>query len=419
MPAVQQFGIFAGLGTMISFVIGITLVPIGLTYLPTPKTKQAARQHRALRRVLEWSADLSSHHPWRILGVTAVLTVASLAGIPLISNNTDLVRFLKTDAPLYRDTMFIDEHLTGANTLEYVVARRDGEPLTSLEDVRRMAAFEQAILAQPHITGVGSILPVLRQLQRAQTGSEAASLPDNERDTAYAFDLLEAAPEQDLLLKLVASDFTQARFNVRLRAVGTAESAPVANAIEDDGRRIFGPDYRLDGTGAFYHIVQDSNRLVRAQVSGFGSALLFVFVTTGLVFRSSSLIGIALIAYVVPLLWTAGLMGAAGIDLSTGTAMIASAVLGMVVDDTIHYLAHFVRVVRDDVGAAVRETTLEMGTALVTNNLVQVLGFWVGCFGSFKPTIYFSLLSGVTMITALVCDLFVTPACLVLFDRHR
>ena len=56
---------------------------------------------------------------------------------------------------------------------------------------------------------------------------------------------------------------------------------------------------------------------------------------------------------------------------------------------------------------------------LLINNLVLVLGFWVGCFGSFKPTIYFSLLSGLTMITALLCDLYVTPACLVLLNRRR
>ena len=53
------------------------------------------------------------------------------------------------------------------------------------------------------------------------------------------------------------------------------------------------------------------------------------------------------------------------------------------------------------------------------NNVLLVLGFWVGCFGSFKPTIYFSLFSGVTLLTALVCDLFVTPACLMTFGAPR
>ena len=110
-----------------------------------------------------------------------------------------------------------------------------------------MAAFEQAILAREHVTGVSSIVPVLRQLQRAESRGEALALPANERDAAYAFDLLEAAPEQDLIRKLIAPDFTSARFNVRIRAVGTAIAAPLADAILADGRRIFGDDYDVDG----------------------------------------------------------------------------------------------------------------------------------------------------------------------------
>jgi predicted RND superfamily exporter protein len=121
----------------------------------------------------------------------------------------------------------------------------------------------------------------------------------------------------------------------------------------------------------------------------------------------------------MPIAWTGGLMGAFGIDLSTGTAMIASAVIGLIVDDTIHYMNHYTRVRRGDPSEAIRSTSARIGRALVLNNLVLVLGFWVGCFGSFKPTIFFSLLSGVTMLSALLCDLLLTPACLALFDRRR
>jgi predicted RND superfamily exporter protein len=118
----------------------------------------------------------------------------------------------------------------------------------------------------------------------------------------------------------------------------------------------------------------------------------------------------------MPVAWTGGLMGVFGIDLSTGTAMIASAVIGLVVDDTIHYLSGYRRAFAGDPREAVRSTTSGIGSALVMNNMVLVLGFWVGCFGSFKPTIYFSLLSGVTMISALLCDLLVTPALLLLTE---
>jgi predicted RND superfamily exporter protein len=282
-----------------------------------------------------------------------------------------------------------------------------------------MAAFEQAVLLHQYVTGVGSILPVLRQLQRAEAGGETLVLPADERDTAYAFDLLEVAPETGLIRKLIAPDFTSARVNVRIRAVGTAIAAPLGEAILADAHRIFGEDYAVTVTGAFYHVAKDSNRLVRAQVLSFSLALLLVFAAIGLLFRSLRLTFIALIPNLMPIAWTGGLMGAFGIDLSTGTAMIASAVIGLIVDDTIHYMNHYTRVRRGDPSEAIRSTSARIGRALVLNNLVLVLGFWVGCFGSFKPTIFFSLLSGVTMLSALLCDLLLTPACLALFDRRR
>jgi len=419
MPAVRQFGVFAALGVMLSFGVGMTLVPVGLSFLTPPAAALRSPQHRLLRRLLAASARAASEHPWRVLAVFSALTALSLAGLPFVRNNTDLVRFLKSDAPLYRDTLFIDANLTGSITLEFVAARRDGAPLTSLAAVRSMAAFEQAVLAREHVTGVGSIVPVLRQLQRAESQGEQLVLPGNERDAAYAFDLLEAAPEQDLIRKLIAPDFTSARFNVRVRAVGTAIVAPLADAILADGRRLFGDAYVVTATGALYQVAQDSNRLVASQLSSFGLALVLVVIAIGALFRSARLTFIALIPNLMPIAWTGGLMGALGIDLSTGTAMIASAVIGVIVDDTIHYMTDYTRVYRGDPGEAIRHTTTGIGPALLLNNLVLVLGFWVGCFGSFKPTIYFSLLSGITMITAMLCDLFVTPACLMLFDRRR
>jgi predicted RND superfamily exporter protein len=418
IPAVQLFGLFAAIGVSISFAVGMTLVPVGLSFVPPPTAAKRAPQHPLVRRALAWAAETAAARPGRVLLVFGGITALALAGLPGVRNNTDLVRFLRDDAPLQRDTLFVDEHLTGANLLDFVVARRDGAPLASLDAVQRMAEFERAILAREHVVGVSSVLAVLRQIERAE-GAGELSLPADERAAAWAFDLLEAAPEQPLVRKLVAPDSTSARVSVRVRAVGTAVAAPLAEGILEEGRRIFGDGYALTATGAFYHVSRDSNRLVAEQVESFSLALGLVFLAIGALFRSARLTLIALVPNAMPVVWTGGIMGSLGIDLSTGTAMIASAVIGVVVDDTIHYLTGFSRAYRGDAREAVRLTTTGTGAALFVNNAVLVLGFWVGCFGSFKPTIYFSLLSGVTMISALVCDLFVTPACLVLLDRWR
>jgi predicted RND superfamily exporter protein len=417
MPAVRQFGAFAALGVIVSFVVGMTLVPVGLTFLTARESPFDTPQHRVMQRLLAWSAEVAVRAPWVILFSFGAVTVIAAFAVPLVRNNTDLVRFLKTSAPLYRDTMFIDEHLTGPNAVELMVERSDGMPLSSLDSVERLAEVEAAARRIPDVTTVLSMVAVLRQLQRAESGSQDLGLPGNERDMGYLFDLLETA-NAPLVRKLLSADLRTARVHIRIRAVGTAVAAPLAERLVAEARRILGPLYIVTPTGAFYYVAVDSNRLVADQVQSFALGMVTVFLAIGALFRAVKPTVISMIPNVIPILWTGAVMGVFGIDLSTGTAMIAAAVIGLVVDDTIHYLTDYYRAYRGDAVAAVHHTSTGIGSALVMNNLVLVLGFWVGCFGSFKPTIYFSLLSGMTMINAMICDLFVTPACLVLFDRR-
>ncbi|MBP2675397.1 MAG: hypothetical protein H6Q84_2237, partial [Deltaproteobacteria bacterium] len=92
-------------------------------------------------------------------------------------------------------------------------------------------------------------------------------------------------------------------------------------------------------------------------------------------------------------------------------------VLGLVVDNTIHYIARYRLEYRGDVREAIGRATAGAGRALAASSLILALGFGVGGLGSFKPTVHFSLLASGTMIGALACVLLVLPACLVLADR--
>jgi predicted RND superfamily exporter protein len=418
MPAVRTFGMFAALGVSFAFVLALAVVPLVLGRSTPPASPRDAASHRAIQRVLGRFAALAVRAPGRVVLAFTAVTVVAVAGVPLVRNNTDLVRFFKPTAPLFRDTMAIDARLTGPITLDFVVARRDGRPLTGADDVRRMGAFEAAAVRHEHVSGVTSVVPVLAQLEAAEEGG-AVRLPVDDGQTAYLFDVLAQADAPGLLRKLVAPDARAVRFDVRVHVIGTATAAPLAADLLTDAERVFGPAYHVDPAGAFYRVTRDSNALVETQTRSFGLAMALVFAAIGMLFRSVGLLFVVVVANVMPIVWTGGVMGFAGIDLSTGTAMIASSVLGLVVDDTIYYLTTFSRAGTADVPAAVRRATREAGPALVVNNVVLILGFWVGAFGSFKPTIMFSVLSGLTMATALLCDLLVTPALLVLLARMR
>ena len=419
VPAVQLFGVFSAVGVMISCLVNILVVPSVLSFLPIPETGRRLYESGLLRNLLCRVADLTVNYPRLVLISSLVLAAAALSGVWRIENNTDLVRFLKPDATLHRDTMLIDQAVGGVSRIEFMLTRKDGGALTGLEDMTRLQTLHESIDKQQNVSGSYSVLSLLRQLNRAEMKQQQLSIPDNSDGLLKLFDLLEVAPDQDFLRKIISADFTKLRLSVRTRAIGTADTAQIVSSIEQMAAGQLGGVYNLIPTGDNFQMVIDSNRLVASVISSFSLSLGTVFMAIFIMFRSFKLLSLALIPNLIPLAWTAGLMGFLDIDLSTGTAMIAAVSIGLTVDSTIHYLARFRREDRGDCKEAVLRTTMATGRALTISALVLFFGFSVGGLSSFLPTIYFSVLTGITMLGALMCDLLVLPASLVLYDAWQ
>ncbi len=418
IPAVKLFGVFAALGVMLSFAINILLVPTLLSFLPLPKIGRRYDTGQ-LSAVLQATAKLTVNHPRLVLTLALILALGGLSGLERIDNNTDLVRFVKPSEKIYQDTMFIEQAAGGVNSLEFMLMRNDGRAMTSLDDLLRLDRLQTSINKLQQVANSYSLLSILKQLNRAETNQQQLTLPDNADELLYLFDLLESSPDQRLLRKMVSSDFTRIRLNIRIKAIGSADAAELVSQIGQIAEKELGKSFELTPTGDFYQVVVDSNRLVSNVIRSFSLSLSMVLLAIFILFRSFKLLAMALIPNLIPLAWTGGLMGYLNIDLSTGTAMIAAVVIGLTVDSTIHYLARFQWEYRGSSRESVIKTTNATGRALTISAMVLFLGFSVGGLSSFLPTIYFSLLTGVTMLGALVCDLFVLPACLVLFDTKE
>ena len=418
IPAVKLFGAFSALGVMLAFSVNMLMVPTLLSYMPLPKISRRYDTGK-LSVVLQTTARLTVNHPRLVLTLALLLALAGLSGLTHINNNTDLIRFVKPTEKIFKDTMFIERAVGGVNSLEFMLTRRDSSTLTRLEDLTRIDKLQDAINDLHKVAGSYSLLSVIKQLNRAETNQEQLSLPDNNESLLYLFDLLETSPNQKQLRKLVSPEFTTLRINVRIKAIGSADTASLVTRIEQLAKRELGNDYELRPTGDFYQVVVDSNRLVSNVVRSFCLSLSMVLMAIYILFRSFKMLAMALIPNLVPLAWTGGLMGYLHIDLSTGTAMIAAVVIGLTVDSTIHYLARFQREYQGNSKEAVTITTTATGRALSISALVLFLGFSVGGLSSFLPTIYFSLLTGVTMLGALVCDLLILPASLILFGTKE
>ena len=119
-----------------------------------------------------------------------------------------------------------------------------------------------------------------------------------------------------------------------------------------------------------------------------------------------------------PIVLTLGIMGWLNISLNVTTIMIASVTIGIAVDDTIHYIIWFRRNISSgmDTISSLLKTYKDVGKPLVITTVVLSLGFFILILGSIKPTQLFGMFTALSMIFALVGDLFVLPA-LILFFR--
>jgi hypothetical protein len=143
-----------------------------------------------------------------------------------------------------RDTMFIDAHLTGANTLDFIVTRHDGGALTGADDLRRLET-RAGHPARPHVTGVTSI-PAARQVQRPRAAATRCAFRPTTRRAARPRSPRRCRRQR--LIRKPPRGLYRSAANVRLHAVGTAEVSPLAAAVLD-GRRLLGDDYEIQATG--------------------------------------------------------------------------------------------------------------------------------------------------------------------------
>jgi len=134
--------------------------------------------------------------------------------------------------------------------------------------------------------------------------------------------------------------------------------------------------------------------------------------TITIALRSWKMGVVAAIPNLLPTVMIFGLMGWLGIELSAATTMIASVALGLFVDDTIHllYLYRQEKKTGHRTFDAIEYALRHAGRAVIFTSLILTLGFWAGLLGSFKPTIHFSFLMGLTMLFSVVTELLVTPA---------
>ena len=404
MP-VRRFGILMVCGLLLSLIYGL----VGVVFLPSPRKSHASTQR--LGRFLASFAAAALPHRRIIYVATILLVVVAAAGIPRLRFESDFIKSFRANTGVRRSYEFIQQHLSPVGSVE-VVVRSSASPTG-----RHTITAQQIHQAREFGEGIVERFPSIRKaLSLADLISIGGSpLPHSNTGLAIRLAAARLMFGADAVRGFINDDGTALRLNLRaVEGVPVEEKLRINSEIKALAEAHFGPDVSVQVTGLYHFYAVLVSGLVRDQYRSFAVALPAVFVVLALMLRSIKLAAVAMIPNLLPLVWCIGGMAWAGIPVSMTTAMMLSVVLGIAVDDTVHYVWRFRRELRlcGDYHEAALRTHASVGRACVFTTVVIAGGFWILTLSQFLPTAYFGGLVGFTMLGTLAADLLVLPALL-------
>lgn len=418
VPAIRSFGAYAALGTVYAFFVVLTLTPLLLPFLPVKRLGESSVARYFLNYwVVTFLEHLEFKWKWPIVFLTVGLLGYFGYGMQKIVVDSNLVKQMKPELPLAVSTRFIDDHLTGVYSIGFMLSRKDGQPLSDAASLRRIDDFKLYLESLPNVTKVHSLTAVVRRIEQVLTDEPvSAQFPLDAKRVRQIMNGLAKSDSPDLW-SLVSRDFRDLRLDVRIKAVGTEAGTLIDEKAKAYVEEHLAKDFKVMQTGNVVLLGRMAKGLVEQQVKSFGTAFLSILILICIIFKSVRMGIFAAVPNLFPVVVVYGTMGFLGIELSTTTAMISSIVIGLVVDASIHFLYRF-RIEfhsRRHYLGALHNTFRTVSPALILSTAILSVGFLSSVFGNFLPTLYFGLLTSLSLGLSLISALVILPVLLVIF----
>ena len=418
-PPFNDLGNFVAIGVMLAFTFSITLFPALLMVLPIRVKLDSEKSNDFMDNI----ADFVIAKKRILLPVFSVLIITFAVFVPQNTLNDDFVKYFDSSVPFRQATDFMQDNVSGLTTLEIAINSGESSGINQPKFLQLLSDFSDWVRSQEETDNVSILSDVLRRLNKNMHGDDASyyRLPENRELSAQYLLLYELSLPYGLDLNNQI-DVDKAA----IRIVVTSKSATSAEIIEFEQRI---KQWFTDNAGGleatvsspaimFSHIGQ---RNIQSMLLGTTGALILISILLAIALRSVKFGLISLIPNLVPAAIAFGMWyfidGQVGLGLSVVTGMT----LGIVVDDTVHFLSKYLYARRHknkNSTAAVRYAFASVGRALWTTSLVLFSGFMVLAQSSFKLNADMGLLTGITILVALVIDFLFLPPLLMKLDGN-
>ncbi len=415
MVVLHEFGIWAGLGILIAFLLLITGGPLALDRvrrLPPTQPERGGLEHQ-----LEQLAAAVLARP----ALISLGTVALVVGLAFIAKDVDIDNRLSDtlggEHATTRAGVVVDNKLGGQFSIHIDLKGATPGALLEPAALKGIEALEAAARALDGVRGVEGPALVLKELNRALTGSDA--VPETR---ALADQLLFLADTGGETLPVLKEGGARGRIVVHVPDGGGNQMVRLGDALEAAAERTLeGTGVTTIVTGIPYVASRGFNRLSHELLLSLLSAVCFIALILGGLFRSLRVTLISLVPNLLPLLMCVALLTAIGWTLAPTVVVVFVVALGIAVDDTIHLLARLYEARRsmDDPDAALVAAVVHTGRPVLITSVMLTIGFAVNAISDYPVLLQFGTLGTAAFVTAVLADLIVLPALLKVLGGHK
>lgn len=418
----QALGNVVLIGVLLAFVFSVVLLPALVMLLPHRIEPGKQRDFAPLMGRL--AAHLNRHYkPWLLGMSVAVVVLTGCIGLNRI--NDVFNEYFDETFEVRRVNDFAMSEMTGMHRIDYAVPAQESGGAMEPEYLRNLDALVSWLEQQEEVVYATSYTNVIKRLNRDMHGGDPAyyRIPDSRELISQYTLLYELSLPQGLGLEdQLDIGKSQARVIVVLENIG---SHPVLE-FNDRVEQWMGdnwPDYmQAKGTGMDILFGRVTMRNIESMLSGALIALVSVSVLLILALRSFRYGLLSLVPNLLPAAMAFGLWGLLNGEIGLAVSVVACMTLGIVVDDTVHFLSKYVRAKRElalNTEKAVDYAFRTVGVALVATSIVLVANFAVIGTSHFYPNASMGLLSAITIAMALIVDFFFFVPLLIALDRAR
>jgi predicted RND superfamily exporter protein len=412
-PSVREFGVISVFGVLATVLVGLSLGPAVLQLLPVPERRRdSASGEPGIGRVDRWIAALAQFdldHRRELLIAGGVVGAVALWGVFRIDVNTHLVTNFFADNPARAHFEALNRHLEGGGIFSIAIQTDIEDAFANPDNLRALEELQEWLAEQPEIGGSTSLADYVKLLNRAFHDDDPAfeKVPDD----ASVIKQLMLFGENDEIPEYVDALYQNAHMRVRSTTMNTEENSELLQRVRDRLARL--PSHlRADVTGSGMVLSQAIDAVTRGQIQSLSLAMAFIFVVLVVMFMSLRVGLYALVPNILPILLFFGLLGLTGLPLNATTGLVACVVLGIAVDDTIHFLARFNAEARGqaDERAGAIAALRAVARPVTTTSIALCIGFLVFTAGNLRNQIEFGGLAAVTLAFAWLIDVTFTPA---------